>query len=65
MRESRGGRPGLPVLNSPGLCGRKATFEEELRSNTRWQPGLVRLKPCHVLRLFQRIVIALSTSACC
>ena len=28
--ESRGGRPGLPVLNSPyGLCGRKATFEEE------------------------------------
>ena len=28
--ESRGGRPGLPVPNSPkGLCGRKATFEEE------------------------------------
>ena len=25
--ESRGGRPGLPVPNSPyGLCGRKATF---------------------------------------
>ena len=28
--ESRGSRPGLPVPNSPyGLCGRKATFEEE------------------------------------
>ena len=25
--ESRGGRPGLPVPNSPyGLCGRKATL---------------------------------------
>ena len=25
--ESRGGRPGLPVRNSPcGLCGRKATY---------------------------------------
>ena len=29
--ESRGGRPGLPVPNSPyGLCGRKATFNEQL-----------------------------------
>ena len=29
--ESRGGRPGLPVPDSPdGLCGRKATFEEDL-----------------------------------
>ena len=28
--ESRGGSPGLPVPNSPyGLCGRKATVEEE------------------------------------
>ena len=28
--ESRGGRPGLPVLSSPyGLCGRKATSKEE------------------------------------
>ena len=28
--ESRGGRPGLPVPNSPyGLCGRIATLEEE------------------------------------
>ena len=27
--ESRGGRPGLPVPNSPyGLCWRKVTFEE-------------------------------------
>ena len=27
MCESRGGRPGLPVPNSPyGLCGRKATW---------------------------------------
>ena len=29
--ESRGGRPGLPISNSPyPHCGRKATFEEEL-----------------------------------
>ena len=28
--ESRGGRPGFPVPNSPyGPCGRKATVEEE------------------------------------
>ena len=28
--ESRGGRPELPVPNSPyGLCGRKATLNEE------------------------------------
>ena len=28
--ETPGGRPGLPVPNSPyGLCGRKAIFEEE------------------------------------
>ena len=28
--ESRGGRPGLSVLNRPyGVCGRKATLEEE------------------------------------
>ena len=29
--ESRGGRPGLPVprISLYGLCGRKATFEEE------------------------------------
>ena len=28
--EGRGGRPALPVPNSPyGLCGRKATLEEE------------------------------------
>ena len=28
--EGRGGRPGLPVPNSPyDLCGRKATLEEE------------------------------------
>ena len=32
--ESRGGRPGLPVANSPyGLCGRKATLEEEVHSS--------------------------------
>ena len=34
--ESRGGRPGLPVPNSPyGLCGRKATLKlylSDLRS---------------------------------
>ena len=30
MCESGGGRPGLPVPNSPyGLCGRKAALEEE------------------------------------
>ena len=30
--ESRGGRPGLPgVHNGPyGLCGRKATFDEDV-----------------------------------
>ena len=27
--ESRGGRPGFPVSDSRGLCGRKATLEEE------------------------------------
>ena len=31
LHESPGGRPGLPVLNSPcGLCGCKATFEGEV-----------------------------------
>ena len=35
MCESRGGRPGLPVPNSPsGLCGRKATTEEEYDRKT-------------------------------
>ena len=30
LYESRGGRPGLPVPNSPyGLCGRKATLNYE------------------------------------
>ena len=30
MCESRGGRPGLPVPNSPyGLCGRKPTLKRE------------------------------------
>ena len=30
--ESRGGRPGLPVPNSPyGLCGRKATLNSNRR----------------------------------
>ena len=30
--ESRGGRPGFPVPNSPyGLLGRKATFEEGVK----------------------------------
>ena len=30
--ESRGGRPGLPVPNSPyGLCGREATLNERTR----------------------------------
>ena len=29
--ENRGGRPGLPVPNSPyGLCGRKATLNSKL-----------------------------------
>ena len=32
MNESRGGRPGLPVPDSPyGLCGRKAELNDELR----------------------------------
>ena len=30
LREDRGGRPGLPVPNRPyGLCGRKATLNDE------------------------------------
>ena len=30
LNESRGGRPGLPVPNSPyGLCGRKATLQQK------------------------------------
>ena len=47
MNESQGGRPGLPVSNSPyGLCGRKATLNlktkvraEELSSESRCGPG--------------------------
>ena len=46
--ESRGGRPGLPVPNSPayGLCGRKATLNlnsyraQELCENRGGHPGL-------------------------
>ena len=41
--ESRGGRPGLPVLNSPyGLCGHKATLNcnmTELRSCVKVEVG--------------------------
>ena len=34
MCESRGGRPGLPVPYSPyGLCGHKATSEEEVEGS--------------------------------
>ena len=43
--ESRGGRPGLPVSNSPyGLCGRKATLKNrahwlcESRGGRPWLP---------------------------
>ena len=39
--ESGGGRPGLPVPNSPyGLCARKATVElerDEIRMQSAWQ----------------------------
>ena len=47
--ESRGGRPGLTVHNSPyGFCGRKATFNvnasslraQELCENGSGRPGL-------------------------
>ena len=47
--ESRGGRPGLPVPNSPyGLCGRKATLNlkfvdfsaQELCESRGGRPGL-------------------------
>ena len=32
--ESRGGRPGLPVPNSPRvLCGRKATFKKNAKTS--------------------------------
>ena len=40
--ESRGGRPWLPVANSPygeRLCGRKATFEEVLQADARAHPA--------------------------
>ena len=44
LRESRGGRPGLPVPNSPcGLCGRKATLKnrtQELCESRGGRPGL-------------------------
>ena len=34
---SGGDRPGLPVPNSPhGLCGRKATSEEDLMPTEEW-----------------------------
>ena len=37
--ESRGGRPGLSVPNRPyGLCGRKATFEEESKKIRAHEP---------------------------
>ena len=42
MCESRGGRPGLPVPNSPyGLCGHKATMStsEESHHNVVHLPG--------------------------
>ena len=36
--QSRGGRPGLPVPNSPyGLCGRKATLNLNSLSPQRWR----------------------------
>ena len=43
--ESRGGRPGLPVPNSPyGLCGRKATLKnraQDLCDSRGGRPGLL------------------------
>ena len=47
--ESRGGRPGLPVLNSPyGLCGRKVRLEEqqqtELTASVRKQDQTQKVK---------------------
>ena len=43
MSESRGGRPGLLVPNSPyGLCGRKATLNcQELCESRGGHPGLL------------------------
>ena len=41
--DCRGGRPGLPILNSPyGLCGRKATLNraQDLCENRGGRPGL-------------------------
>ena len=44
MCESRGGRPGLPVLNSPyGLCGRKVTLNWTERERT---CGQLELRNC-------------------
>ena len=46
--ESRRGRPGLSVANRPyGLCGRKATFEEESKK-IRAQEGAVSKSRCTV-----------------
>ena len=41
MCESRGGRPGLPIPNQDGLCGHKATLEEE-KEDTNPRSGDVR-----------------------
>ena len=38
--ESRGGRPGLPVPNSPyGLCGRKATLKNRAQEAVLGSPS--------------------------
>ena len=40
MCESGGGRPGLPVPNSPyGLCGRKATLKHIVRAQEVCESG--------------------------
>ena len=41
--ESRGGRPGLPVPNSPySLCGRKAKLNERSSEHVLYQGSLLR-----------------------
>ena len=63
-RESRGGRPGLPVPNhSPrGLCGRKATLNlNELVPEPR---SLVKVEVVNLGSLSQIIVLMLSLCGC-
>ena len=57
--ESRGGRPGLPVPNSPhGLCGRKATFKSKYPTRLKYISS-----PALVLKVHEyKIMVQISTN---